>query len=197
VTYGRLYAPVDPPVRPFLLEIALINKDPDEVLEWYIPCAHRMIIGHGQDPDDRVADVIAIQYPEKAIEIWKTLAEKIIVMKNPDRYYDAVMILMKVRDASTKTRQSGEFSEHILHRNNGGKKLVSVFQNFSTGEEGIKFIPLHPGLFHNREKGSDGNRITFRNDYQEFITIIILVKCNMAIFPLEGSILESNRFKNF
>lgn len=115
MTYGRQYAHVDPPVRPLLLEIALLNKDSDEVMEWYIPNAHRLIIGPGQDPDDRVADVIAIKYPEKAIDIWKTLAEKIIEMKNPERYHDAVMILIKVRDVSTKIGKSVEFSEYILH----------------------------------------------------------------------------------
>ncbi|MBN1167185.1 MAG: hypothetical protein JXA44_08675 [Methanospirillaceae archaeon] len=36
MTYGRRYAPLDAPLRPLLLEIALIDKDPDVVLEWYV-----------------------------------------------------------------------------------------------------------------------------------------------------------------
>ncbi|MBN1167186.1 MAG: hypothetical protein JXA44_08680 [Methanospirillaceae archaeon] len=91
----------------------------------------RLISEQRRNPDDRVADVIAIKYPDKAIEIWKMLTQKIIGMKNPDRYHDAVMILVKVRGASTKIEQKGEFSEYMLHLKTQHAKKRKLIQELA------------------------------------------------------------------
>ncbi len=115
VTFGNRYAPVKPPVRSLLLEMALESGDPDEVIRWYNPNSNQTMISPEEIPVDRIADVIAGKYPDEAIEIWKRNAEHLINIKNPDFYHYAVMYLMKIRDTSMKNGKTAEFSEYILH----------------------------------------------------------------------------------
>lgn len=115
VSYANRYAPVKPPVRSLLLEMALESEDPDEVIQWYNPNSNQTLNSTEENPVDRIADVIAEKYPDKAVEIWKKIAERIIDVKNPDFYHYAVIYLMKIRDTAIKTGKTAEFSEYILH----------------------------------------------------------------------------------
>ena len=115
VLFRDRYASINFSVRSLLFEMALDSGDPDEVLQWYSPNTHKNTIRSEASPVDRIADVVVVQYPCKAIEIWKQFAEKIIDMKNPDFYQHAVMYLIKIRDTSLKIGKSTEFSDYILH----------------------------------------------------------------------------------
>jgi len=114
VTYTNRYSPVKSPVRSLLLEMALESGDPDEVMQWYNPNSNENINITEEIPVDRIADVIAEKYPEKAVEIWKKNAERLIEVKNPDFYHYAVMYLMKIRDTAIKTGKTTEFSDYVL-----------------------------------------------------------------------------------
>lgn len=112
---GRRYAEINHPVRDLLLEMAIDSTDPDEAVLWYIPNSGRVISSPEDCLDDRIADVILEKYPEKAILIWKQLAETVINLKKPGLYQVAVRFLLKGKDASQKIGKSGEFDEYILH----------------------------------------------------------------------------------
>lgn len=115
VSLGRRYAQVNHPVRDLLLEMAIDENDPEEASLWYTPNPGRVINNPRGCLDDRIADAIVKKNPEKAIMIWKQLAETLINLKNPDLYVVAVSFLMKGKAASQKSGRSAEFDEYIVH----------------------------------------------------------------------------------
>jgi uncharacterized Zn finger protein len=94
-TTGRL--PTQPPNRDLLIEIAIAEKQPDEVLRWY---DRRKPRSRGWDTrwftEDRIAEAVVARYPERAVAIWKQLAEAQIAFTKPKAYDMAAGYLRKV-----------------------------------------------------------------------------------------------------
>lgn len=89
--------PVEPPMTDVLIDIAIAEKRPDEVLRWYDRRKPRM---RGWDSggfaEDRIAEAVVTQYPERAVAIWKQLAEAQIALTKPKAYDIAADYLRKV-----------------------------------------------------------------------------------------------------
>jgi uncharacterized Zn finger protein len=94
-TTGRL--PIQPPMTDVLIDIAIAEKRPDEVLRWY---DRRKPQSQGWDPgwftEDRIAEAVVARYPERAVAIWKQLAEAQIALTKPKAYEAAAAYLRKV-----------------------------------------------------------------------------------------------------
>ena len=94
-TTGRL--PIQPPMTDVLIDIAIAEKRPDEVLRWY---DRRKPRSGGWDSgwfvEDRIAEAVVARYPERAIAIWKQLAEEQIALTKPKAYEAAADYLRKV-----------------------------------------------------------------------------------------------------
>jgi uncharacterized Zn finger protein len=80
-----------------LIEIAIAEKRPDEVLRWY---DRRKPRSRGWDwgwsTEDRIAEAVAAKYPERAVAIWKQLAEAQVALTKPNAYDIAAGYLRKV-----------------------------------------------------------------------------------------------------
>ena len=89
--------PIEPPMTEVLLEIAIAEKRPDEVLRWY---DRRKPRSRGWDwgwsTEDCIAEAVAAKYPERAVAIWKQLAEAQIALTNAKAYDMAADYLRKV-----------------------------------------------------------------------------------------------------
>jgi uncharacterized Zn finger protein len=98
-----------------LLAIAISEKQPDEVLRWYDqPKPKSFGIGWGWSVnDDRVAEAIADAYPERAIAIWKTLAERQIARTEPKAYEEAASYLRKMRPVMERLGKEGEWQDYL------------------------------------------------------------------------------------
>lgn len=94
-TTGRF--PIQPPMTDVLIEIAIAEKQPDEVLRWYDQRKPRL---RGWDTgwftEDRIAEAVVARYPERAVAIWKQLAESQIALTKPKAYDSAADYLRKV-----------------------------------------------------------------------------------------------------
>ena len=94
-TTGRL--PIQPPMTDVLIDLAIVEKRPDEVLRWY---DRRKPRSRGWDSgwltEDRVAEAVMARYPERAVAIWKQLAEEQIALTKPKAYEAAADYLGKV-----------------------------------------------------------------------------------------------------
>lgn len=95
----------DFPATRVLIEIAIDEARPDEVLHWYDEW-HRRRSWATDDLDQRVAQAVADSHPERAIAIWKRLAEACIERKSPSAYREAVHHL----------HEAGRVFEHLGHR---------------------------------------------------------------------------------
>jgi uncharacterized Zn finger protein len=94
-TTGRV--PIEPPVTEVLIDIAIAEKRPDEVLLWYDrrkPGSR--VWDSGWFAEDRIAEAVVARYPERAVTIWKQLAEAQIALTKPKAYDAAAGYLRKV-----------------------------------------------------------------------------------------------------
>lgn len=89
--------PIEPPMAEVLIDIAIAEKQPDEVLCWY---DRRKPRSRGWDSgwfgEDRIAEAVVAKYPERAVAIWKQLAEAQIALTKPKAYDTAAGYLRKV-----------------------------------------------------------------------------------------------------
>jgi uncharacterized Zn finger protein len=83
-----------------LLDLAIAEKRPDDVLTWYdrIQATRRRSPwgGYGFE-DERVADAVAATHPERALAIYRKMADAQIDLTNPSAYQEAARHLRKVR----------------------------------------------------------------------------------------------------
>lgn len=85
------------PMTEVLLNIAIAEKRPDEVIRWYERRKdERPAFGWGESQDDRVAGALAERYPERALAMWKQLAERQIALTKPQAYDVAAGYLRKM-----------------------------------------------------------------------------------------------------
>ena len=100
------HRPIQPPMTDVLIEIAMAEQRPDEVLRWYDRRAPR---SRGWDSggykEDRIAEAVVAMHPERAVAIWKQLAEAQIALTKPQAYEVAAGYLRK---AGRVLRQQGK-----------------------------------------------------------------------------------------
>lgn len=80
-----------------LIDIAIAEKKPEEVLRWHDQATSQAtgVRWPGYD-SNRVAEAVAEAYPERALEIWKKMAEAQIAQVQPKAYEVAADYLRKV-----------------------------------------------------------------------------------------------------
>ena len=102
------------PMTGTLIDIAIAEKRPDEVIRWYDwqeaqPSGWRLTWFQ----DDQVAKAIAEAYPERAIAIWKELAEGQIAQTQPKAYEVAGGFLHSMRRTFKKLGRDKEWQSYI------------------------------------------------------------------------------------
>ena len=89
--------PIHPPLTDTLIAIAITEKRPDEVLRWYDQRKPRSRgLGYGWFAEDNIAEAAVGTYPDRAVAIWKQLAEEQIALTKPKAYEEAARYLRKV-----------------------------------------------------------------------------------------------------
>lgn len=122
---ARKRHPTSFPCFETLIDQAIADHRPEEVLRWYDQAGVRRLRGWGgAEREDRIAGAIAKTHPERALEIWKALAELQIGQTNPRAYESAVHFLRKVRRLLEGLGRSQEWTayELELRRDHGRKR---------------------------------------------------------------------------
>jgi uncharacterized Zn finger protein len=105
------------PGAPFfevLIDIAIAERRPDEVIAWY-----DRFLGsrHGRGmyyrPDDKVADAVAEQFPDRALGIWKEKAERLAEEARPKSYEASVGYLKKIRAVLKNQGREDAWEEYL------------------------------------------------------------------------------------
>jgi uncharacterized Zn finger protein len=99
------------PMRSVLIEIAILEKQPDQVLFWYDQIEAKKQGWSGVD--DEVADAIQNYDPQRAISIWKRRAESYIQQANPGAYEQAAGYLKKAEKLHSTPDQKAEWRHYI------------------------------------------------------------------------------------
>jgi uncharacterized Zn finger protein len=126
---------IEPPMIDTLIDIAMAEKRPDEVLRWY---DQRKPRSRGWDSgwfvEDRIAEAVAGSYPDRAVAIWKQLAEKQIVLTKPKAYEEAAGYLRKVHRVLQQLGKEQDWQGYLtaLRRANERKRrLVQILDTLS------------------------------------------------------------------
>ena len=127
--------PIHPPMIDTLIDIAMAEKRPDEVLRWY---DQRKPRSRGWDSgwfvEDRIAEAVAGSYPDRAVAIWKQLAEKQIALTKPKAYEEAAGYLRKVHRVLKQLGKEQDWQGYLaaLRRANERKRrLVKILDTLA------------------------------------------------------------------
>jgi uncharacterized Zn finger protein len=103
------------PITTALIDIAIAEKRPEEVLRWYDYRKSKkddFWTWHGYR-EDNIAAAIAGQYPDRALAIWKGLAERHIALTKPSAYETASGYLRKVRERLKKAKREYDWKDYL------------------------------------------------------------------------------------
>jgi uncharacterized Zn finger protein len=93
-----------------LIELAISEGQPAEVLRWY---DRRSSARYAQINADAVADAVARSYPERAVAIWQELAEACIAQTSPAAYNEAAVFLRKLRRVWMEHEKGAEWRAYV------------------------------------------------------------------------------------
>lgn len=112
-----------------LIDIAILEKQPDKVLHWYDRLSlERSAWQHAVDAD-RIATAVKTFAPERAVVIWKNRAESLIAQVNPSAYQEAAVYLRKAGQVMTSLKTQAEWDRYLqeLRRTHARKiRLIEV-----------------------------------------------------------------------
>jgi uncharacterized Zn finger protein len=103
-----------PPQADVLMDIAIEEKRIDDVLHWHGAQKRSGSGWYGFERDDRVASAVVRQYPDKAVAIWKEIAERFIAQTKVNAYASAVAYLKKARKALDELGRTAEWSGYLM-----------------------------------------------------------------------------------
>jgi len=118
------------PVIETLIDIAIAEKRPDDVIRWYDRRKPKKVSwGLGDFQEDEIAKALADQYPDRALTIWKKLAENLISLTKPKAYEEAANYLRKIQRLLKKLKREKDWQSYlaVLRRANEKKrKLLEI-----------------------------------------------------------------------
>jgi len=112
-----------------LVNIAIYEKRPDDVLKWYHP-GRKSYMYH--NTDDSVAEAVKSTHPDEALAIWKRVAEWEIARVKPAAYKVAAPYLKKIRALYRKQKRTGEWNIYFtaLRRQHKAKRrLIEILDS--------------------------------------------------------------------
>jgi uncharacterized Zn finger protein len=121
------------PVIEVLIDIAIEEKRPEDVLKWYDHKKSKKEVywwGKGFQ-DDQVAEAVANHYPDRAIAIWKSIAERQIALTKPKAYEEASRYLRKVHSLLKKLKREEEWKDYLFKLNQANARKPKLIEILS------------------------------------------------------------------
>jgi len=95
-----------------LIDIAIFEKKPDQVLRWYDQRPKARFGWYGMD-GDKIASAVQEYAPERAVEIWKNKAEGLINQVKPKAYQEAAKYLRKAGKVMSKQKKKPQWDQYL------------------------------------------------------------------------------------
>jgi uncharacterized Zn finger protein len=100
------------PLVEVLIEIAILEKNPEQVLRWYDLRPDTHFGWYGVD-EDTIALSVQDHAPDRAVDIWKNKAERLIAQVKPRAYRDAVKCLRKAGVVMIREKKSVQWEKYL------------------------------------------------------------------------------------
>jgi uncharacterized Zn finger protein len=123
---------IKPPVSDLLIEIAIQENDPEEVVHWYEEFKEKRSeaeIYRNSSFENEIANAVQAKYPEIAIEIWMRLAERLISETRVSSYEAASVYLRKIKEKLEATGKKEEWEIYLRDTrelNRKKRKLLEI-----------------------------------------------------------------------
>ena len=95
-----------------MIDIAILEKDPDQIIHWYDRLPKQGFIWRGSI-GARVAAAVKDTHPERTIAVWKALAERLIQETKPRAYREAADYLRLLGRLLTEKGRSSEWARYL------------------------------------------------------------------------------------
>ena len=106
-----------------LIEMAILEKKPEQVLYWYDRLPKKRYGWYGVD-NDEIATAIQTHAPDRAVAIWKSMAEQLIAQVKPKAYQEAGKYLRKAAKVMAKEKKQAEWGLYLRRlRENHARKI--------------------------------------------------------------------------
>jgi len=118
-----------------LIDIAIAEKRPDDVIHWYdVRKSKKVRWGVNGYQEDEIARAVADQYPDRALVIWKKLAENLIGLTKRKAYEEAANYLRKVQRLLKKLSREDEMKSYLASLRKANEKKKRLLQILDTLE---------------------------------------------------------------
>ena len=113
------------PLIHHLIDIAILEKKPDQVLRWYDERPKSRFGWYGVD-EDNIATAIQTHAPDRAVTIWKDKAERLIAQVKPSAYQEAAKYLRKIAKVMSREKRLAEWEAYLkeLREEHHRKRLL-------------------------------------------------------------------------
>ena len=122
------------PFTTVLIEIAIHEKRIDDVLKWYDVHKQRRKDWMWDNLEDMVATAIAHEYPDKAVDIWKRIAESHISKVNVAAYAEGAAYMRKAQKILTHLNRVNEWDtylQRLKEENRRRPRLIEILDSLS------------------------------------------------------------------
>ncbi len=112
-----------------LIDIAIYEKRPNDVLKWFYLGKKSRI---PYDEDDSVAEAVKHTHPDEALAIWRRRAEGEISKVKPAAYKVAASYLIKMRTLYRKQKKTDEWRRYFLslkQQNKARRRLIETLDS--------------------------------------------------------------------
>jgi uncharacterized Zn finger protein len=118
-----------------LIDIAIAEKRPDEVIHWYDQKKNQKFGGWWSEfQEDKIARALADDYPDRAVDIWKRLAANLIAQVKPKAYEKAAVHLIKIQrilKRRSKDKEWGIYLANIRKEHARKIKLLEILDGLN------------------------------------------------------------------
>ncbi len=104
------------PIIGTLIDIAITEKESDEVIHWYDQRKSQKFGGWwGEFQEDKIAKALVNDYPDRAVDIWKRLAANLIAQVKPKAYEKAAVYLRKIQRTLKRHSKDKEWEIYLAN----------------------------------------------------------------------------------
>jgi len=123
------------PIIGVLIDIAIAEKRPDEVIHWYDQRKSQKFGGWWSEfQEDKIAKALADDYPDRAVDIWKRLAANLIAQVKPKAYEKAAVhlkIIQRTLKRQSKDKEWGIYLANIRKEHARKIKLLEILDGLN------------------------------------------------------------------
>jgi uncharacterized Zn finger protein len=123
---------INAPTLGLLINIAVQEEDPEEVVHWYeeLKKSGEETEGYWRSvSENEIANAVKEKYPEIALEIWKKLAERMISETKVSSYEEASAYLRKIKETLETDGKKEEWEAYlseIKEKNRRKRRLLEI-----------------------------------------------------------------------